>query len=91
MSAFREKASAAEGPNLRFRLIQLEDAPYLHGLRTNPAYVTHLSKIQGDEDTQRAFLAAYKEREAKGIEYYYVMHRRDNDERCGVVRLYAIQ
>jgi RimJ/RimL family protein N-acetyltransferase len=77
------------GPNLVLRLIQPCDADYLHGLRTNPAYNTHLSQIRGSADHQRRWIEAYKTREAAGDQLYYVIERRDG-ARCGVVRLYDI-
>lgn len=91
MSDAKTQPIRIEGQNLIFRLIELNDAAYLHGLRTNAAYNTHLPKIEGDVKGQRKWLEAYKMREAKGQEYYYVIERRDNGQRCGVVRLYGIE
>jgi len=78
-----------EGPNLVLRFIRPDDAEYLHGLRTNPAYNQHLSTVHGTADDQRRWIEAYQVREAAGLEYYYVIERRDGT-RCGVVRLYDI-
>lgn len=36
-----------EGPNLALRLIQPEDAAYIHSLRGSPSYNTHFSKVTG--------------------------------------------
>lgn len=79
-----------EGPSLVLRLIQPEDAAYVHGLRTDPAYNQHLSKVVGKVDDQRRWIIAYKAREAEGREYYYVIERKDG-VRCGLVRLYNIE
>jgi len=79
-----------EGPNLVLRLIRPEDAEYVHGLRTDPAYNRHLSEVLGTADDQRRWIEAYKTREAGGHEFYYVIKRRDGT-RCGVVRLYDIE
>ena len=76
-----------EGPNLTLRLIQPEDAAYVHGLRTNPFYNSHLSKITGTVQDQRAWIEGYQAREAAGQEFYYVIERKDGT-RCGLVRLY---
>jgi len=76
-----------EGPNLTLRLIQPEDAAYVHGLRTNPLYNSHLSKITGTVKDQRAWIKGYQAREAAGQEFYYVIERKDG-MRCGLVRLY---
>lgn len=78
-----------KGPNLILRLIEPEDAGYVHGLRTDPAYNRHLSEVHGTAEDQRRWIEAYKDREAVGSEYYYVIERRDGT-RCGVVRLYNI-
>ena len=79
-----------EGPNLTLRLIKPEDAAYVHSLRSNPAYNTHLSKVTGTVDNQRTWIEDYKSREAQGQEFYYVIERKDGT-RCGLVRLYDIE
>ena len=67
-----------------------DDADYILGLRKNPRYNAHLSPVTGTVADQRAWIAAYKAREAAGHEVYYVMRRRDDGRRCGLVRLYDI-
>ena len=79
-----------EGPNLILRLIKPEDAAYVHSLRNNPAYNTHLSKVTGTIDDQRTWIEDYKSREAQEQEFYYVIERKDGT-RCGLVRLYDIE
>ncbi|OWU66753.1 hypothetical protein ATO2_17550 [Roseovarius sp. 22II1-1F6A] len=79
-----------EGPNLALRLIQPDDAAYVHGLRINPAYNEHLSEVRGTAEDQRAWIQAYKAREAAGEEFYYIIERHDGT-RCGTVRLYNIE
>ncbi len=78
-----------DGHRLSLRLVSPDDAEYIHALRTNPLYKTHLSTVTGTADDQRAWIELYKQREAAGQEYYYVIERRDG-LRCGVVRLYDI-
>ncbi len=82
--------SRVEGPNLILRLIEPEDAAYVHGLRTDPAYNLHLSEVGGAVETQRQWIEQYKAREAEGDELYYVIERKDGT-RCGLVRLYDIE
>lgn len=77
------------GVNLRLRLIEPDDADYVHGLRTDPAYNAHLSEVTGTAADQRRWIEAYKAREAERRELYYVIERRDA-VRCGLVRLYDI-
>ena len=85
----RKSLSRAEGPNLVLRLIEPADADYVHGLRSNAKYNTHLSAVTGTAGDQRRWIEAYKDREAAGREYYYVIERKDGT-RCGLVRLYDI-
>jgi RimJ/RimL family protein N-acetyltransferase len=66
-----------------------EDAAFIHGLRTDPALNQHLSSVTGTIENQRAWIEAYKLREAAGEELYYVIERYDGCP-CGVVRLYEI-
>lgn len=77
------------GPNLNLRLIQPEDAAYVHALRSDPAYNRHLSEVRGTVDDQRRWIEVYKAREADLRELYYVIERTDAT-RCGLVRLYEI-
>lgn len=78
-----------EGPSLVLRLIRPEDADYVYGLRTDPAYNQHLSQVSGNAEDQRRWIEAYKAREAGRRELYYVIERKDG-LRCGLVRLYDI-
>lgn len=79
-----------KGPNLRLRLILPQDALYVHELRINPAYNTHLSAVNGTVDDQRRWIEAYKEREAAGQEFYFIIAR-NNGVPCGTVRIYDIR
>ena len=79
-----------EGLNLTLRLIEPDDAAYVYGLRTNPLYNSHLSKVTGTLEGQRHWIVGYKAREAAGQEFYYVIERKDGT-RCGLVRLYDIE
>ncbi|MGC9418243.1 MAG: GNAT family N-acetyltransferase [Rhodovulum sp.] len=78
------------GPNLVLRLIEPDDAAYVHALRTDPAYNRHLSEVRGTVDDQRRWIEAYQDREAAGAEFYYVIERHDGT-RCGTVRLYDVE
>jgi RimJ/RimL family protein N-acetyltransferase len=85
-----QKLSYVVGHNLCLRLIQPEDAEFVFGLRTNPAYNEHLSSVTGSVEDQRQWIETYKSREAKLRELYYVIERKDGLQ-CGVVRLYDIK
>ncbi len=82
--------SRIEGPNLVLRLIEPSDAEYVYGLRTDPRYNAYLSNVTGTVEDQRAWIEAYKEREALVEQLYYVIERKDG-VRCGLVRLYDIE
>lgn len=76
-----------QGPNLTLRLIQPDDADYVHALRINPTYNRHLSEVRGTAEDQRRWIEGYKAREVDRRELYYVIQRKDGT-RCGLVRLY---
>jgi hypothetical protein len=79
------------GVRLDLRLIQPEDAAYVHALRCNPAYNAYLSPVAGTADDQRRWIDCYKQREADGREAYYIIERRTDGRPCGLVRLYGIE
>lgn len=85
-----ETLARADGPNLSLRLIQLEDAEYVHALRTDTTYNRYLSEVHGTPEDQLRWIEDYKAREAALRELYYVIERKDGT-RCGVVRLYDIE
>lgn len=84
------RIKADEGHRLRLRLVQPEDAGYIHALRTDPRYNSYLSAVTGGAADQRQWIQDYKTREAIGSELYYVIERLADGARCGVVRLYEI-
>jgi RimJ/RimL family protein N-acetyltransferase len=79
-----------DGIRLSLRLICPADAAYIFTLRSDPRYNTHLSVIAGGVEEQWLWIQRYKEREAAASEYYFVVVRRDNGVRCGLVRIYDI-
>lgn len=77
--------------SLRIRLARPEDAAYLFGLRVNSALNTHLSAPPASIQAQVTWLERYREREAEGREYYFVLQNRRTGRDCGVVRIYDMQ
>lgn len=77
------------GRSLDLRLITENDAGYVHALRTDPAFNTHLSKVTGTIADQRQWIDSYKFREIAKEEFYYVIQRKDGQP-CGLVRLYDL-
>ncbi|RBI83331.1 N-acetyltransferase [Rhodosalinus halophilus] len=82
--------SRLESVSLGLRLVTPDDAGYVLQLRQNPRYNAHLSPVTGTVADQRAWIDAYKQREAEGREAYYIIERRDGTP-CGTVRLYDIE
>lgn len=84
----RVLASDALNPRFRshLRLVEPDDAAFICELRSDPALNKHLSASSPDVEAQRAWILRYKEREASGSEFYFVIRCDGND--VGVVRLY---
>lgn len=78
------------GYNLTLRLVHEDDAAYIWDLRCNPRYNAHLSQVSGTVDDQKAWITRYRDREAAGLEYYFVIFRNSDNMRCGTVRIYDI-
>lgn len=79
-----------EGFRLRLRPVVADDSEYIYALRTDPRYNAYLSPVSGGVDAQRHWIACYMERETQGREVYFVIERRADARRCGLVRLYDI-
>ena len=77
------------GPSLKLRLVERQDADYIHDLRMQPRYNRYLSPVTGDVEDQRAWIERYKQAESRREQLYYVIERHDG-VRCGLVRLYDI-
>ena len=78
------------GPNLNLRLIRPDDAEYVVELRSDPRYNRYLSPVTHTVAAQRRWIEKYQVRERERSELYYVIERRDDGRRCGLVRLYDI-
>jgi RimJ/RimL family protein N-acetyltransferase len=84
------RLSRIEGKQIDLRLVRLDDAAFIHGLRTDQSLNEYLSEVTGSVEDQRRWIIDYKERELFGCEYYFIIERKDG-VRCGVVRLYNIK
>lgn len=69
------------------RLVEEDDAEFILSLRIDDDRNRYLSTVKNDLNAQREWIKAYKNREARSEEYYYVIEASDS-ERLGVVRLY---
>lgn len=74
------------GNRTHLRLVDPEDAAYLADLRSDPELARHLTKGAFTAESQRSWIVDYKDREAAGQEYYFIIV--SDGERKGAVRLY---
>ncbi|MCS2806194.1 hypothetical protein ACIXT4_02520 [Bacteroides fragilis] len=70
------------------RLVKESDAQFIVSLRTNPQLNKYIHFTSNDVIAQVNWIKSYKERERKGIEYYFIYSFRGVD--YGVSRLYNI-
>lgn len=77
-----------QSKTIYLRLAQPNDAQFIHSLRINETYNKYLSKVDEDISMQKKWLIEYKKREELGLEFYYIIHRRDNSLPIGTVRIY---
>ena len=73
---------------ISLRLVEEDDAGFIHALRTNDIYNQHLSSTTGDVSSQKKWISKYKERERNKEEFYFIIERIDNGQKIGTVRLY---
>ena len=69
------------------RLVELEDAEFIHGLRTDRTYNEFLTKVGISLEQQISWIEAYKLDEQAGKQYYFIILDNSN-QRIGSVRLY---
>lgn len=74
-----------------FRLVEESDAEFIHSLRIDSTYNKYLSKVDDDVEKQRQWIIDYKKRELNNDEYYYIIHRKDNQAPIGTLRIYDFQ
>lgn len=72
------------------RYVAEEDAEFITRLRTDEKYNKYLSAVSGDVESQRAWIRNYKDDEARGLQYYFIVERLDGT-RCGTVRIYDMK
>lgn len=73
---------------LHVRFVNEEDAAFILRLRTDKQLNRFIHETDESLDKQRAWIAAYKQREAAGEEYYFIYF--DGDKPIGVNRIYNI-
>jgi hypothetical protein len=75
--------------DLKFRLVEESDAPFIISLRTHPLMGKYLSATDASLENQVAWIRGYKQREQQGKEYYFIFTG-EREEQLGVMRLYDI-
>lgn len=92
MVAFGEGAlrcpMTISGRNASLRLVEVTDAPFIVALRNSPRGL-RLSPIGDDVGRQEEWIRSYKRREARGEEYYFVIHHRRGGA-VGTLRLHDL-
>lgn len=68
------------------RFVEPEDAEFICKLRSDQSLNKHISKSDPDIEAQRDWIVKYKDREASGEEFYFVIRHQLTD--YGVVRMY---
>lgn len=75
--------------NTYLRLVTLDDAIFILSLRQNSKLNQFLSKVSMDVSKQIDWIRSYKEREAHGLDYYFIIIDKQLDA-VGTVRIYNI-
>lgn len=70
------------------RLVKEADASFILSLRTNDNFNKYLSFVEDNIDNQVKWIRDYKLKEKNGCEFYFIIHRIDNNEPIGTVRVY---
>lgn len=70
------------------RLVHENDAAFICSLRNDDKLNTYISKSTADINAQKKWIVNYKNKEANGEEYYFIICKLDNDLPIGTVRLY---
>jgi len=76
--------------HVRFRLAEKDDAPFILSLRLDPEKSRFISPVSDDLDAQVRLIGDYKQREAIGDEYYFIIESKEG-EKLGTIRLYDFQ
>lgn len=74
---------------VKVRLVNEDDAEFIVRLRTDPSLGRFIHDTSSDVDLQVEWIHAYKEREAEGLEYYFIFYK--DGKPFGVNRLYHME
>jgi RimJ/RimL family protein N-acetyltransferase len=74
---------------IRLRLVEVSDAHFILSLRLDKKYNAYLSDVNADIESQKKWIEAYKIKENKKEEFYFLIERLDGTP-CGTVRIYDL-
>jgi RimJ/RimL family protein N-acetyltransferase len=74
---------------LNVRLVNEDDAEFIVQLRTDPKLSKYIHSTDNDINKQREWIRGYKDREAQGLEYYFIFCARG--EKLCLCRIYSIK
>jgi len=77
------------GRHVNLRLVEVGDAEFIVSLRNDERSRRYLSVTSDDIQAQRDWIQAYKQREAQGEEFYYVIQLPDGSP-VGLIRIYDL-
>ena len=77
-----------ESKTIGLRLVEPNDAEFIYNLRINDKYNKFLSSVSGGIKHQKNWIEKYKVKEKNKQEFYFIIYRKDSEERIGTVRLY---
>lgn len=70
------------------RLVSESDAEFICDLRNNESLNKFISKSAAEVAVQKAWISAYKDKESRGEEFYFIICKNTDDMPIGTVRLY---
>jgi RimJ/RimL family protein N-acetyltransferase len=79
-----------ESKNLKFRLVEENDADFILSLRLDERYNSFLSSITPDLEAQKRWIKTYKYDEQAGNQFYFIIERKDGTP-CGTIRVYDLR
>ncbi len=77
------------GKHVELRLVEVEDAEFVVSLRSDERSRKYLSVTSDNVEAQREWIRAYKQREAQGEEFYYVIQL-PGGLPVGLIRIYDL-
>ena len=79
-----------KGKNIKFELVEENEAEMILNLRNNSNLNKFISKIDLNIEKQKEWIREYKKREKEGEDYYFSIKELENDSILGYIRVYNI-